>query len=295
MISSHRRKTSSGFTLIELLVVIAIIAILAAILFPVFASAKQAGLKATCASQMKQIYTAFSNYADDHGGRVPPVYYSYRGYRPIDGDNYQSSNWLVMIEPYFKKVSSAPTNNQDYDSFGAWKLTRCPSCKLDPLSYFSYNGCRSNYSFYSTLGYNFYSWSPLNLGNSSVVESFPMPISKPVSPSKTVLFVDSENIQKPEYPPFAYGSFVVDPPLNLVPQQDQWMYLPRPGDVPFLPNSSGSIEFGIYGGWQEGPGLGLYGGCSDRHSGMTNVMFGDGHVRTMTLESLKDIRLWDLY
>lgn len=57
--SSGRR----GFTLIELLVVIAIIAILAAILFPVFARAREAGRKAQCQSNMKQIGIAISMYA----------------------------------------------------------------------------------------------------------------------------------------------------------------------------------------------------------------------------------------
>ena len=60
-----------GFTLIELLVVIAIIAILAAILFPVFATAKERGRQATCCSNLKQLATAFFSYADDHDGFLP--------------------------------------------------------------------------------------------------------------------------------------------------------------------------------------------------------------------------------
>jgi prepilin-type N-terminal cleavage/methylation domain-containing protein/prepilin-type processing-associated H-X9-DG protein len=59
-------RHSSGFTLIELLVVIAIIAILAAILFPVFAQAKAAAQKTSCLSNAKQIGTAFVLYAGDY-------------------------------------------------------------------------------------------------------------------------------------------------------------------------------------------------------------------------------------
>ena len=65
------KKTRAGFTLIELLVVIAIIAILAAILFPVFANAKERGRMAKCTSNVKNLATAFRLYADDNGGRLP--------------------------------------------------------------------------------------------------------------------------------------------------------------------------------------------------------------------------------
>lgn len=68
------RSHDRGFTLIELLVVIAIIAILAAILFPIFARAKEQGKLATCSSNMKQIYNALVLYTDSNGGFIPPSY-----------------------------------------------------------------------------------------------------------------------------------------------------------------------------------------------------------------------------
>lgn len=62
---------SNGFTLIELLVVIAIIAILAAILFPVFAQAREKARQAVCASNLKQIGTAFAMYVQDYDELLP--------------------------------------------------------------------------------------------------------------------------------------------------------------------------------------------------------------------------------
>jgi prepilin-type N-terminal cleavage/methylation domain-containing protein/prepilin-type processing-associated H-X9-DG protein len=64
-----------GFTLIELLVVIAVLAILASILFPVLASAREHARLAKCASNLKQIATAWLLYADDNDNRTCPSYY----------------------------------------------------------------------------------------------------------------------------------------------------------------------------------------------------------------------------
>src|SRR5437764_2328098 len=63
--------TRRGFTLIELLVVIAIIAILAAILFPVFAQAREKARQAGCLSNMKQVALALQLYAGDYDETLP--------------------------------------------------------------------------------------------------------------------------------------------------------------------------------------------------------------------------------
>jgi len=82
-----------GFTLIELLVVIAIIAILAAILFPVFAQAREAARKASCTSNLKQIGLGLQMYQSDYEGMFPP------SQLPSSGANV---SWPTMVHPYVK-------------------------------------------------------------------------------------------------------------------------------------------------------------------------------------------------
>jgi prepilin-type N-terminal cleavage/methylation domain-containing protein len=66
------RRAAGAFTLIELLVVIAIIAILAAILFPVFAKARERAKSTTCLNNLKQLGLGFKMYSDDNDGAYPP-------------------------------------------------------------------------------------------------------------------------------------------------------------------------------------------------------------------------------
>jgi prepilin-type N-terminal cleavage/methylation domain-containing protein len=96
MHSPHRRQ---GFTLIELLVVIAIIAILAALLFPVFAQVREKGRQTSCLSNLKQLGTAMLMYASDHDGAFPVVL----GRQPGQTRAYEWS-WLQRIEPYVKNL-----------------------------------------------------------------------------------------------------------------------------------------------------------------------------------------------
>ncbi len=87
-----------GFTLIELLVVIAIIAILAAILFPVFAQARAKARQTSSLSNMRQIGTGSAMYCQDYDERLMPSWVS-MGYLG-KGDEY--GTWCNLIQPYMK-------------------------------------------------------------------------------------------------------------------------------------------------------------------------------------------------
>lgn len=140
-----------GFTLIELLVVIAIIAILAAILFPVFAKARDKALLSTCINNEKQLGTAFMLYTQDTNGRLP----MWMDPRPPDDPQFRAANssnttWDVYLFPYVKAK----------DAF------RCPANKT--------NGAKSKLLRSYSL--------PRNVSG--------MPISYAKAPTRTVLLME---------------------------------------------------------------------------------------------------------
>jgi len=95
-----------GFTLIELLVVIAIIAILAAILFPVFARAREKARQSSCQSNLKQIGLSFGMYVQDYDNRFPCNDYPYASTAYNDPSVAIRFNWTGWIanglRPYIK-------------------------------------------------------------------------------------------------------------------------------------------------------------------------------------------------
>jgi len=101
------RTRSRGFTLIELLVVIAIIAILAAILFPVFARAREKARQTSCLSNLKQLELGMIMYATDYDQRYVYGALDAAGAPagpngPYDGNGTTRYWWFDMIEPYVK-------------------------------------------------------------------------------------------------------------------------------------------------------------------------------------------------
>jgi prepilin-type N-terminal cleavage/methylation domain-containing protein/prepilin-type processing-associated H-X9-DG protein len=112
----YRKRT--GFTLIELLVVIAIIAILAAILFPVFAQAREQARKISCVSNLKQLGTALLMYAQDYDEQLVPWHSGKdaNGGTLVTVANRDSQGfdlaWDRLIQPYVKNnfVSGCPSD-----------------------------------------------------------------------------------------------------------------------------------------------------------------------------------------
>jgi prepilin-type N-terminal cleavage/methylation domain-containing protein/prepilin-type processing-associated H-X9-DG protein len=129
----------SGFTLIELLVVISIIAILAAILFPVFARARENARRASCQSNLKQIGLGFAMYTQDYDERYPQGQWfcNYRSPTAADttcpaGVGFYAAHpavyiqWYHVMHPYTKSIQlyNCPSNSaipkQKNSQWGDW-------------------------------------------------------------------------------------------------------------------------------------------------------------------------------
>jgi prepilin-type N-terminal cleavage/methylation domain-containing protein/prepilin-type processing-associated H-X9-DG protein len=126
----------NGFTLIELLVVIAIIALLAAILFPVFARARENARRASCQSNMKQIGLAIMQYVQDYDEKMVPC--RNKGYQGI-----YDQAWHSMIEPYAKSsaVFRCPSSTGSSTAIFTGGANQPPSI---PFSYVSNGGIDGN-------------------------------------------------------------------------------------------------------------------------------------------------------
>lgn len=155
------RGYRKGFTLIELLVVIAIIAILAAILFPVFAQAREKARQTTCTSNSNQVLKAFLMYINDYDETMPLAFplqqdrwtfnaivttpYDWRPSTPAVYE-IRRSVWANAIQPYMK----------NFDAYGCpsgveWRVSGVPEYNNParppaPMT-FAYNGLLHRYSY----------------------------------------------------------------------------------------------------------------------------------------------------
>jgi len=127
------KQKSQGFTLIELLVVIAIIAILAAILFPVFAQARAKARQTVCINNLKQIGLASLMYAQDYD-EVGPGGWAYADNNACGGTSQlaQSVYWRVVLQPYIQKyMGSKAVNTWDMTNASRNTVLQCPQIAID--------------------------------------------------------------------------------------------------------------------------------------------------------------------
>ena len=146
MLNPSGPRARRGFTLIELLVVIAIIAILAAILFPVFARAREKARQIDCASNLRQIGLAVLQYVQDNDERMPQaeVHDAGSGWNPgiiwdcpaLPTDTEDPQTWANSIQPYMKSYAVLACKSKT--SLGA-PFTPPPAPGDGPISY-TFNG-----------------------------------------------------------------------------------------------------------------------------------------------------------
>ncbi len=264
-------RPEAGFTLIELLVVIAIIAILAAILFPVFAQAREKARQTTCLSNLKQLGLAQMMYLQDFDETLLTAQSG-------------SLRWPQLMAPYIKSRGFVLCPTASYSIPLAPGLTYADVIK-DPIGPTGVNDYY--YGLYPSYGYNYAYLSPTvacpdafdtpnpacNVAPSTGTAHVPSPAGINLSgtglsfaqveaPAQTVLMADSVS---------APGGA----PTNL-----QWGYfIVRPPQV-----------------WAQNPPASLdretFGRLHPRHHGMASVAFTDGHVKAMKADALRDANLW---
>jgi prepilin-type N-terminal cleavage/methylation domain-containing protein/prepilin-type processing-associated H-X9-DG protein len=145
-------KSHRGFTLIELLVVIAIIAILAAILFPVFARARENARRASCQSNLKQIGLGIMQYTQDYDEKYPPIYIATLQ-APPDGHVWTGVNWwwkqiifaYVKSDQVFVCPSSPSTANITVPTTGHYGANSLIFVQASPLSLAAVENTASTY------------------------------------------------------------------------------------------------------------------------------------------------------
>jgi len=261
---TSQRRSKWGFTLIELLVVIAIIAILAAILFPVFARARENARRASCQSNLKQIGLGIIQYAQDYDEKYP--YADWWG--PFPPGQLKPIGWANRVQPYLKSLQV----------FG------CPSDPnaLKPM-WGNTSGADGYYVSYSGNSYRG-PWKeggappngPIGVGGgvSSWMEEGGAPLAKMTRPSETIMVFEKN---PKDYEPSATITGDTLPTWNVL--------------VGLQPNGANNLD--EPGHWHPGSNrlkgspdnaaypFGQNGAVSAPHFDLTNFLFVDGHVKAM--------------
>jgi len=257
------RRSSHAFTLIELLVVIAIIAILAAILFPVFAQAREKARTTSCLSNFKQGALAWEMYIQDYDETMVPFGTAGHAGQTAGPDLW----WPSLLNPYIKN----------------WQIFHCPSSS-DPYGFWGSgpNAWQGDWQVYANMGYNYLDlgswlncqWQP-SAGNSYGPQG--IGLANVDTPAFTILFADSayQGTGDP-YPTNAeYGFSTVQAPAQFAAID------PAPLTCTWYN--------GQHGGWDwttPGPTPNFTGWTINRHTGGENCAWVDGHAKFQKIGQL---------
>ena len=251
-----------GFTLIELLVVIAIIAILAAILFPVFAQAREKARQITCISNEKQMGLAMLQYQQDNDETFPLLQYD------IPIGSYNSYDWEQAIMPYVENGKTIEANEDGSNivfSYGYGGMWSCPSWPmLENAEYGIVRGLCGEHSIYA----NFPS---ATLGQID-------------DPADKAMVIEHGATASALYGPGYYNAVYIESaqwdwagylgvPAN--PALDQHLDLKY--DYDETPAQGDAI------GWGASPGM----MPRYRHQLMTDILWNDGHVKSVRKDNLE--------
>jgi prepilin-type N-terminal cleavage/methylation domain-containing protein len=261
MSGPSRRGTRSGFTLIELLVVIAIIAILAAILFPVFAQAREKARAISCLSNIKQMGLSLAMYTQDYDelfvgmieGTNDPLLVA-----AGKGDYYF---WPKLLDPYTK----------------SWQIYKCPDA-ADPLGVWG-GGTAAWYGNWmndSSVGYNYLALQDWPACGTS---STGLSLAAVGEPAHTIAFIDSAN------------QSTTDPlPTNT---EEGISFVQAPAQFAAIDPALVTCTWynGAHGGWDwalapSNPTPDFTGWSINRHTAGENVGWVDGHAKFMQQSQL---------
>jgi prepilin-type N-terminal cleavage/methylation domain-containing protein len=244
-------RKNRAFTLIELLVVIAIIAILAAILFPVFAQAKAMAKKAADLSNTKQQLLGILMYATDYDDVIVPTQTSPATFF-VTYDWAQDYSWPQLVMPYQKnwQIHHNPADAQATDEVAIANWTAADPTTVQGRERNFYVGMSTSY------GYNYMAWAPMANANA---KWYGIPMSSAGTPAEAILLANSIWDKASERQPIGGGNWFIEAP-HFAFSTTQWWF----------------------GGWQlNNPNSWLqYGGVFDFHNEIANAGFGDGHAKS---------------
>jgi prepilin-type N-terminal cleavage/methylation domain-containing protein/prepilin-type processing-associated H-X9-DG protein len=278
MLFTRPRSRTPGFTLIELLVVIAIIAILAAILFPVFAQAREKARAISCLSNLKQIGTGNMMYLQDWDETYPLGY----TWQEPDGP-WGGTMWTVSLAPYIQKYGDTGTDFVNGQLNGTANIYSCPSIRF---TQHSEGGPAPGGGIAYGLNSQVLTTGWTTIGT---LHTFPgVPMASVQTPANLVAFADAAQI-RPESDPNIYSGCSGtcnnpnDPndaacgPFTM--QPDKWQPKSRSAGWEFNVPGMGGDYCATGEARQRRPHF--------RHQMRGNVSFADGHAKSVPANSFR--------